>query len=120
MRRFAKSDKISDLLRHAISNAFLFEIQEERLRWISITEVKMSRDIKIADIYYTVLETQISKEDAALLLEKNLRELKRYLAHNLRLRQLPDLRFKFDDVEEKAAGIDAILDEIARRKKDVE
>jgi ribosome-binding factor A len=120
MRRFPKTDKVSDLLRHAISNALIFEVQEEKLRWISITDVRVSRDIKIADVFYTVIETQVSKDDAAKLIEKNLAGLKRYLAHNLRLRQLPSLRFKFDDVEEKAQEIEALLAQISKGKKDGE
>jgi len=120
MRRFSKTDKISDLLRHAISNALLFEVQEEKLKWISVTEVKVNRDVKIADVYYTVIESQVTKEEAAKLLEKNLHGLKRYLAHNLRLRQLPVLRFKIDDVEEKAREIENLLQQIAKGKKNDE
>ena len=70
MRRFSKTDKISDLLRHAVSNALLFELQVEKLKWISITDVKVNRDVKIADIYYTVIESQVSREEAAALISK--------------------------------------------------
>lgn len=118
MRRFAKSDKIADLLRHAISNAFLFELQEEKLKWISITEVKVSRDAKTAEVFYTVLEAKVSKEEATSLIQSHMGGLKRYVAGNLRLRQMPDLRFKYDDVEEKARKIETILMEIAKGKKD--
>ncbi len=120
MRRFSKTDKISDLLRHAVSNALLFELQVEKLKWISITDVKVNRDVKIADIYYTVIESQVSREEAAALISRHLPELKRYLAHNLRLRQLPELRFKIDDVEDKAQEIDRLLLEISKGRKDDE
>jgi len=120
MRRFSKNDKVSDLLRHAISNAMLFEMQEEKLKWVSITDVKLNRDAKIADVFYTVIESQVTKEEAAELISRHMPGLKKYLAHNLRLRQLPLLRFKIDDVEEKAREIDNLLQEISKGKKDGE
>lgn len=120
MRRFSKTDKISDLLRHAISNALLFELHVEKLKWISVTEVRVNRDAKIADVFYTVIESQVGKEEAADLLAEHLNELKKYLAGNLRLRQLPVLRFKPDDVEEKAQEIEKLLLQISKGKTDGE
>ena len=117
MRRFSKTDKVSDLLRHAIANALLFELQVEKLKWISITDVRVNRDVKIADVYYTAIESQVTKEEAAALISRHLPELKRFLARNLRLRQLPELRFKIDDVEEKAQEIDKLLLEISKGVK---
>ena len=52
MRRFAKTDKVGDLVRHAISNALMREMEEPRLRWITVTEVKMSRDLAVARVFY--------------------------------------------------------------------
>ncbi len=65
MRRFAKSDKVADLLRHAISNALLTELGDERLRWVTLTEVALNRDLSLAKVYYTVLEPALGRESAA-------------------------------------------------------
>lgn len=116
MRKFPKTDKVSDLLKHAISNSFLFELEIEKLRWITITGVSVNKDLKIANVFYTALETAISKEEAQKLLDENVPKIKKYLSKNLRLKKIPDLIFKFDDVEEKAARIEEILSTIPKEK----
>ena len=114
MRRFAKSDKVADLLKHAISNALLLHLGDPRLRWITLTDVRLTRDLSVAWVYYTVLEDQLDRDAAARAITENLRELKRYLAQHLRLRQLPEIRFRFDTTEEQARRIETLLDGISR------
>lgn len=118
MRKFPKTEKVSDLLKHAISNSFLFELEIEKLRWITITAVNVNKDLKMADVYYTVVESAIGREEAQKLLDENVPRIKKYLSQNLRLRKIPDITFKFDDVEEKAQRIEKILSEIPKEKKD--
>jgi ribosome-binding factor A len=118
MRKFPKTEKVSDLLRHAISNSFLFELEIEKLRWITITAVNVNKDLKMAVVYYTVVESAIGREEAQKLLDENVPRIKKYLSSNLRLRRIPDLSFKFDDVEEKAQRIEKILNEIPKERKD--
>ena len=120
MRRFAKTDKVADLLQHAISNAILFELEEEKLRWVAITLVRVNKDIKIAEVFYSVIEQKTNREEIEELLEKNLYKIKKYLSSNLRLRQIPELKFIYDDTEEKASKIEKILDEIKKGSSDGE
>lgn len=120
MRRFQKSEKIADLLKHSISNALLFEVEEEKLRWVSITAVKVNKDAKIAETYYAVVKGKISVEEASELISKNLYKIRRYISENLRLKQLPEIKFIYDDTEEKAERIEKILEDIRRGKKDDE
>lgn len=109
MRRFAKSDKVADLLRHGISNAFLREVEDERLRWISVTEVSVNRDLSVAKVFYTVVSPNLDRKGAEAALEENRKALKGYLAGNLRLRQLPELRFQYDETADSAQRIEELL-----------
>jgi ribosome-binding factor A len=112
MRRFAKKDKVSDLLRHAISNAFLTELQDPDLKWINLTEVKINRDLSVARIFYTVLEQNLSREKAGKAISANMGVLRSYLASKLRLKHLPELRFAFDDTYENAMHIEELIQAI--------
>ena len=114
MRRFAKTDKVADLLKHAISNAFLRELQEPDLRWITVTDVQLSRDLSVAKVYYSVLEQQLARADAAKLLEASVRPLRAYLGRNLRLKQTPEIRFLFDETIESARHIEDLLETIRK------
>lgn len=117
MRRFAKVDKVADLLKHAISNALLTHLEDPRLKWVTVTGVRLSRDLAVARVFYTVIESGSAPEEAAAALNDALRPLRRYLAANLRLRQLPDIRFTFDEAEGRARRIDEILEGLKSETK---
>lgn len=116
MRRFAKSDKVADLLKHAISNTLLTRLGDERLRWIAVVEVRLTADLRHARVFYSVLDPPLSKEDAETALAENLKELRRYVAEHLRLRSAPELRFEFDESGERARRIEGILDDIRKEE----
>ena len=109
MRRFAKSDKVADLLKHAISNALLTGLGDERLKWVTVTEVSINNDLSLAKVYYTVLEPALTPESAEAAIADNMRELRRFLASRLRLKQLPVLAFNYDQAQESARRIDSLL-----------
>jgi ribosome-binding factor A len=118
MRRYSKSDKVADLLKHAVSNALLTHLGDERLRWVNVTEVQLTRDLSHAKIFYTVLEAALSREKAEEALEENLPKLKRHLAKNLRLRRLPELRLLYDEMADQANRIEELLDSVRKDDDD--
>ena len=118
MRKFAKSDKVADLLRHAISNALLTQVEDERLRWIGVVEVRISPDFSHAKVFYSVMEPNLTREAAAEALKESSRAVRKYIAGNLRLRQVPELRFLYDDTQDRARRIEDILDQIAREDRE--
>jgi ribosome-binding factor A len=117
MRRFAKSDKVADLLHHAISNALLQELEDPALRWITVTDVRLSKDLSVAKVYYAVVEPNLTRERAKRALEENLRELRAYLGRNLHLKQTPELRFTFDETLENAEHIEDLLRSLHKEKE---
>jgi len=109
MRRYSKRDKVSDLLRHAISNALLTELEDERLKWLSVTEVRLSGDLAHGRVFYSILPGTSSREEAEEALEENMGSLRRYLGRNLRLKRLPALTFTYDETLDRAERIESLL-----------
>ena len=68
-----RSDKVADLLKKEISLIITNEIKDIRLQNINITAVKVSDDIGIATVFYTVIGESIHKEESKIdeiILEK--------------------------------------------------
>jgi ribosome-binding factor A len=59
-----RSDKVSDLLKKEISTIITNDIKDPRLQNINITAVKVSDDIGIATVFYTVIGKSISKSES--------------------------------------------------------
>lgn len=109
MRRFSKRDKVADLLHHAISNAFFMELEDSDLRWVTITEIRLNKDLSVARIFYSVVDQKLHRDRATEALEKNRWRLKGYLGKHLRLKQVPELRFTYDETVDKAARIEELI-----------
>ncbi len=75
----------------------------------TITSVKMSRDLKLARIYFTIYGDSKKSEAAAQGFESARGFIKRSLARRLGLRYMPDLKFFYDESIEYGAHIDELI-----------
>jgi ribosome-binding factor A len=75
---------------------------------ITIPEVRMAPDLKLATVYVMPLG---GKDIEAVLaaLERNKRYIRGELAHAVNLKFAPDVRFRFDETFEEMNRIDAVL-----------
>ena len=79
----------------------------------TITSVKMSRDLKLARIYFTIYGDRKKSEAAVQGFESARGFIKRSLARRLSLRYMPDLKFFFDESFEYGSHIDQLLEKIS-------
>jgi ribosome-binding factor A len=79
----------------------------------TITGVKMSNDLKLARIYFTIYGDSEKIEAARRGFESARGFIKKNLAGRLGLRYMPDLKFFHDDSFEYGSHIDKLLDKLA-------
>lgn len=101
--------RIADRLREELSEMLLQDISDPRLAGISVTDVKVDRELAFADIYISAFE---GSERAADILE-GLRHaqgfIRRELSQRVDLRTFPRLRFHWDPTFERAEHIERLL-----------
>ncbi|HXG78395.1 MAG TPA: 30S ribosome-binding factor RbfA [Methyloceanibacter sp.] len=110
--------KVGETIRHALAEIFARgEIDDEILQRHSLTvsEVRMSADLRLATVYVLPLGGS-EAEEAVAHLEQHKRYLRGLLAKRVSLKFMPELRFKVDTSFETSARIDALLarPEVAR------
>lgn len=104
--------RVAEMIRHKLSEMLIRgEIHDDVLAGhvITIPEVRITADLKIATVYVMPLGGQDAKEVIAAL-ARNKRFIRGEVAHAINLKYAPDLRFKFDEMFDEAARIDALLD----------
>lgn len=104
--------RVAEMIRHKLSEMLIRgEIHDDVLasHVITIPEVRITADLKIATVYVMPLGGQDVKEVIAAL-AANKRFIRGEIAHAINLKYAPDLRFKFDEMFDEAARIDALLD----------
>lgn len=106
-----RQQRVAELVRHALAEVLSRgDLQDDVLNRhvITIPEVRMSPDLKLATAY--VMPLGGKDEDAVIkALEKNKKVLRQEVARRVNLKFAPDLRFRRDESFDEAARIDALL-----------
>jgi ribosome-binding factor A len=92
--------RVGELIRRTISDMLnRAEIHDPALNAMSITvgEVSLSTDLKVATVYVMPLMGGASVDEAIEALARNKYELRRRLSQELTLKYAPDLRFRPDE-----------------------
>jgi ribosome-binding factor A len=103
--------KVGELIRHALAEIFTRgEIVDEVLSRYSLTvpEVRMTPDLKLATIYVMPLGGE-GADAVVAHLEKHKRFLRGELARRVKLKFMPELRFRIDTSFESSRRIDELL-----------
>ncbi|MDD4893231.1 MAG: 30S ribosome-binding factor RbfA [Candidatus Rickettsiella isopodorum] len=123
-KEFSRVARIADLIQKELSNNILNkEIADSRLKFITITSVKVSRDLSYADILFTQLavensaDKQQSKELTVKLLRKAAARLRYALAQRLQLHKVPSLRFFYDDFMEESDRLHNLIDSVIAKDR---
>jgi ribosome-binding factor A len=103
--------RVGELVRHKLAEMLTRgEIHDDVIasHVITIPEVRLSPDLKLATAYVVTLGDADIKEVLAAL-ERNKRFIRAELAHAVNLKFAPDIRFRRDETFEEASRIDALL-----------
>jgi len=100
----------SDIIKY-LSNILLTETRDELMKTITLTEVEVNKDLSLAKIYFTSISDLTHKD-----IEKEMNEaapfLRGKLAKVLEVRNIPELRFIYDETIEYATKIERIINNI--------
>ncbi len=109
MKTYARAERVSRHIRNTLAELLHKKIRDPRLRAVTITEVDLSPDLRLAKIYFSTAGDEQAIREAASGFTKARAFIKRHLAANLGLRYMPELRFYHDASLEYGARIDNIL-----------
>lgn len=101
--------RISERIREELSEMLIQEISDPRLRGISVTDVKVDRELAYADIYVSALEGAIRSKEILEGLDSAQGYLRHGLSQRIDLRTFPRLRFHWDPTFERADRIERII-----------
>jgi len=109
-----RSERTSKLIQREISVLLEREVNDPRLsRFISVTEVELSPDLKHAKIFVSTLGNETNnKEDMLAGFNKASGFLRKELASHLKLKYTPHLSFCYDDSIERGARLLKLMGEL--------
>jgi len=103
--------RVGELIRHALAEMLSRgDIHDPTIEahMITVPEVRMTADLRLATVYEMPLGGKDEKEVVAAL-ERNKKFLRGEIAHRVNLKFAPDIRFRVDERFDEAARIEKIL-----------
>ncbi len=98
-REFSRTQRIAEQMQRDLAKLIQQEVRDPRLGLVTVSGVKVSRDLNYADIYVTVLDDQDSPEtisESLKILNRASGFLRGRIAQSIKLRVVPALRFHYD------------------------
>ncbi|MEB4615669.1 30S ribosome-binding factor RbfA [Leucobacter sp. M11] len=110
-----RAAKVAERIQQIIARRLEKGLRDERLGFVTITDVQVTGDLQHASIFYTVYGTDEERADSAAALKAATGMLRTEVGKNLSIRLTPSLEFIADGVPENAQQIDALLREARSR-----
>lgn len=107
-RDFKRTDRVGAELRRELGLLVHAAVRDHALPSVSVSDVEVTRDLDLATVWVTALQPERAKEAVKALNELGV-EFRRTLSRSMRLRRVPELRFKYDDSVDKSERIERLL-----------
>lgn len=114
-REFKRTDRVADQIQRDLAVLIQREIKDPRLGMVTVSYVKVSKDLGYADTYITVLplgdqnEASVVSESLAVL-NHAAGFLRKELSRGIKLRVMPQLRFHFDESVDRGRRLHSLIE----------
>ena len=112
MTDVARARKLADRIRVVIAEALETGIKDPRLGFITITDTRVTPDLREANVFYTVYGDDVARAETAAALDSAKGVLRAEVGRQCRLRFLPTLTFTADAVPEAGRQIDDLVAQV--------
>ena len=110
--------RVADRVREELADLLERRTEDARLHGLTITDVEVTQDLKLAFIYVSSLAGVEGSHEAMAGLEHAKRFFRHELARRVELRSVPELVFRWDASLETGERISRILDDLAKQEHD--
>ncbi len=101
--------KVAEQIKHVVTETLARRIQDPRLGFLTVTEVRLSRDWSQAEVFYTVFGDDQARADTAEGLAAAKGQLRTAVARNLKMRSTPALVFVLDQLPVTSGHFEELL-----------
>ncbi|MGH7771773.1 MAG: 30S ribosome-binding factor RbfA [Candidatus Binatia bacterium] len=111
---YKRSDRVGDLLLELVSQLLTKEVSDPRIGPITLTAAEVSKDLRQARIYFSLLGEGRSKEEVLSGFKSAAGFIRAKVAKELKLRFVPTIEFVYDDAQERARRIEDLLKQVKK------
>ena len=113
-----RKKRIGMLLRQHISEIMLRRMKDPRLNMVTVTDVEVSADLKLAKVFVCTSGGESDIRDKVRILKQAAPFVRGELARSMEIRYIPELEFLVDESLDRAARISKLLGDLARERRE--
>ena len=117
IREYPRSQRVGTQIQRSLSELIRTELDDPRLKSVTLTGVEVSRDLGYARVYFSLFDPGQDPRAARDALCSAAGLLRGRLAQALTVRHVPELDFRHDESEARAARLDALIDDAVARDR---
>ena len=111
---YSRADRVADQIRMEVADILMRKIKDPRVRTVTVTDVELTKDLRIARVYVTTMEQNHGERHVFDGLAKASGFVRAELGRRLALRYLPELIFVKDVSGPRADRVLELLDGLHR------
>jgi ribosome-binding factor A len=108
----ARCEKVKEAIKKEVSSIIHDELKDPRLGFVTVTDVELTKDMRYAKVFFSVLGKEEDYEKTKEALDSALGFIRRLIARRIQLRFTPEISFREDRSSEYSVHIQQVLDEI--------
>jgi bifunctional oligoribonuclease and PAP phosphatase NrnA len=112
-----RAERVAPAIFEEISKLLITKLEDPRLKGITLTKVKMTPDLRIARVYFSLIGEPAQIDAAGEAFTSARRIIRRAIGDAIKLRYLPDLEFFYDPNPAYADKIDNLIREIHHQQR---
>ena len=105
-------ERIQEQVREEVSQMLATEVRDPGVGLVTVTRAKVTADLSLARIYWTILGDAAERKKTAKALERAAPYVRHLLSERLTLRRSPEVKFIFDESVAAQDRIEQIIQEI--------
>ena len=109
-----RTEKVADLIRRELADIVMTKLRDPRIGFLTITGVEVTGDLSLATIYVSSLDGSAGSKTLLKTLTHAVPYLRHELAPRLGLREVPEMRFLYDESIERGARVEDLLRRIEK------
>ena len=109
--------RVNSLIQREIGGMLEKKLQDGRYGMLTVTEVRVSRDLRHARVFISVYGEEHHKIEAIAYLNRKKRQFQSELGKLITLKRMPELQFVLDETAEKSARLLEIFNQLESEDK---
>ncbi len=115
----ARATRLGDRIAQIVAQMLETRIKDPRLGFVTVTEARLTNDLREATVFYTVIGSPEEQADSAAALASATGVIRSEVGHQTGLRHTPSLTFVADVLPENAKHIEELVDRARRADEDL-